>query len=260
MKDKVEKLIKDYVNTYSLNNLTRTKWQEPIIAFADAEDPIFIRFKDIISPSHALPMDFLEDAKTVITYFLPFENFVVESNRHGIESSRVWGIAYVETNKLILDLNNYLKDELERMGYKGVVIPGTHNFDEDKLISDWSHRHAAYAAGLGKFGLNNMLITEKGCCGRVGGFVTNLKIEASKREEEEYCLYKKYSICRKCVKKCVNEALGEDSFDRFKCYEMCLYNAKLLEDIGLADVCGKCLVDVPCSHMNPSKNMRKNLK
>lgn len=256
MKDKVEKLIRDYVGTYAQKNSTNTRWKEPLTAFADAEDPIFREFKRIISPSHALPTDFLEDAKTVVTYFLPFEDFVVESNRTGRESSRTWGIAYVETNRLILDLNNYLRDEFEKMGYRGAVIPATHNFDEDKLISDWSHRHTAYAAGLGKFGLNNMLITEKGCCGRVGSFVTNLKIEASKREDGEYCLYKKYGSCKKCAGKCVNEALGVDSFDRFKCYEMCLLNASLMEDIGLADVCGKCLVDIPCSHMNPSKNMR----
>ena len=53
------------------------------------------------------------------------------------------------------------------------------------LISDWSHRHVAVIAGLGKFGLNNMLITDNGCCGRVGSFITDLKIEPTKRKMEK---------------------------------------------------------------------------
>ena len=36
------------------------------------------------------------------------------------------------------------------------------------IASDWSERHAAYAAGLGTFGLTRALITEKGIAGRFG--------------------------------------------------------------------------------------------
>jgi hypothetical protein len=32
---------------------------------------------------------------------------------------------------------------------------------------------------------------------------------------------------------------------------MLLENVEKLKGIGYADVCGKCLVDVPCSHRNP---------
>ena len=60
--------------------------------------------------------------------------------------------------------------------------------------------------------------------------------------------------CKKCVDRCVNNALKVDCFDRHKCYEMCLYNANVHLDIGLSDVCGKCLVNVPCSTINPLQN------
>ena len=56
----------------------------------------------------------------------------------------------------------------------------THNFDEAKLVSYWSQKHVAYMAGLGKFGLHHMIITEKGCCGRLGSIVTNAKISRPK--------------------------------------------------------------------------------
>lgn len=41
------------------------------------------------------------------------------------------------------------------------------------------------------------------------------------------------------------------SFDRFRCYDMLLKNVERHSEVGYADVCGKCLVAVPCSHTNP---------
>jgi len=136
----------------------------------------------------ALPKDFLPEAKTVVTYFIPFDESITKSNINDKYSSKEWAVAYIETNKLILDLNTFIKNELEKIGYKSNVIPATHNFDEKKLISDWSHRHVAVIAGLGTFGLNNMIITEKGCCGRVGSFVTDMKIAPTPKLEGENCL------------------------------------------------------------------------
>jgi len=249
----VEQLIKEFVKNYPKSKSVQTKWKEPLAAYADAKDRMFDKLKDIVSPSHALPGDFLEEARTVVTYFIPFHDDIVKSNIKGRESSREWAISYIETNQLIFDVNSYIKEELQKSGLKSNIIPATHNFDEKKLISDWSHRHVAFIAGLGTFGLNNMLITDKGCCGRIGSFVTDLKIEPTKRENNENCLYKHMKICKKCVGRCVNSALKSDSFDRHSCYEMCLENAKIHSDIGLADVCGKCLADLPCSTENPVK-------
>ncbi|MGG7177132.1 epoxyqueuosine reductase [Clostridium paraputrificum] len=253
MKDKIRDIIENFVKDYQDRYNAETRWGEPLVEYADSNDTMFGELKSIVSPSHGLPKDFLGDAKTVVAYFIPFHESVVKSNIKDRESSRIWAKAYVETNKLILDLNTFIKEELEKLGYKSNIIPATHNFDEEKLISHWSHRHVAYIAGLGKFGLNNMLITEKGCCGRVGTFVTNLEIEPTKRKDSENCLYKKSNICKRCVDRCVNDALKVDSFNRYKCYEMCLHNAEVHSDIYLSDVCGKCLVGLPCSMVNPVK-------
>jgi epoxyqueuosine reductase QueG len=118
-------------------------------------------------------------------------------------------------------------------------------------MSDWSHRHVAYIAGLGNFGLNNMLITAQGCCGRVGSLVTSHPILPDPRPEGPSCLFKFDGSCRKCIRRCVNDALVEDSFDRFRCYAMLLKNVEEHKNVGYADVCGKCLVAVPCSHADP---------
>lgn len=253
MDKQVEIIIKKFVEHYPQVRDVQTKWKEPLVAYADASDKMFYKLKEVVSPSHALPKDLLPEAKTVVAYFIPFDEEIVKSNEEGRECSKAWAKAYIETNQLISDLNTFIKDELQKLGYKINIIPATHNMDEEKLISDWSHRHVAFVAGLGKFGLNNMLITDKGCCGRIGTFITDVNIEPTKRKDGENCLYKHMGICKKCVDKCINNALKIDGFDRYKCYEMCLYNAKFHSGIGFSDACGKCLVSVPCSTTNPLK-------
>lgn len=253
MKNKLEIIIREFVKHYDETKDVQTKWKDPLITYAYAMDEKFYDLKKIVSPSHALPKDLLPEAKTVVAYFIPFDDNIVRSNIEGRECSKIWGQAYIDTNQLILDLNTYIKEELNKLGYKSNIIPATHNFDEKKLISDWSHRHVAFIAGLGSFGINNMLITDYGTCGRVGTFITDLEIEPTKRRNKENCLYKHAKMCKKCVDRCVNDALKVDSFDRHKCYEMCLYNDKYHSDMGLVDVCGKCLVNVPCAIRNPVK-------
>jgi len=131
------------------------------------------------------------------------------------------------------------------------VTPATHHFDPVKLISDWSHRHIAYIAGLGRFGVNHMLITASGCCGRFGSFVTSLELELDPRPGKEACLYYHDGSCLECVGRCPRDALAADVFDRHACYGQCLENAARFKAMGTADVCGKCLAGVPCSIMDP---------
>ena len=251
MEHRCIQIITDYVKNYPVIKETITSWQEPVVAFASAEDPLFLSLKDTISPSHALPRDLLTDAQTVITYFIPFPKNIVLSNHTGQTASQEWAKAYIETNQLILDLNLHIHNILLQQDYDSCILPATHNFDTKKLISDWSHRHVAFIAGLGKFGLNNMLITEKGCCGRLGSIISTLKLLPTLRSNLENCLHYRRGICKKCISRCVNDALTETSFDRQRCYNMCLQNAKNFSELGLADVCGKCLIHLPCSFTKP---------
>ncbi len=96
-----------------------------------------------------------------------------------------------------------------------------------------------------------MLITEKGCCGRIGGIVTNAAVGRTRKDGHELCLYKYNGSCGKCTERCVNAALFIDSFYRKRCYAMCLENDRYHSDMDLTDVCGKCLTGVPCSFENP---------
>ena len=260
MKEAIREKVRNFVGEYQKRDGIETDWGTPLIGFASAEDPLFAHLRKVVSATHAVPTDLLEEAKTVVAFFLPFRKAMTSTNRQFRNCSEPWVVAYLETNEMIRQLSLSLQSFIDSEGHKTVVIPATHNFDKKRLISDWSHRHVAYIAGLGSFGLNNMLITEKGCCGRVGTFVTSAEIPPDTRGSESACLHKYDGSCGKCAQRCVNEALFDNSFDRFACYKMCLENEKRHRSLGFADVCGKCLVAVPCSHTNPVLKKRTREK
>lgn len=253
IKSKLSGYLTEFMEKYKDENKKVTGWGEPLIAFADVDDGLFLELKTWVSETHKMPRDLLRDAETVIAYFIPFNREVASSNVGRGEYSRGWAIAYTETNKLIMKLNEGLAEKLAGLGFRSAIFPATHNFDEERLISHWSHKHVAYIAGLGRFGLHHMLITEKGCCGRLGSLITDAKIEPTMRPDEVFCLYRHDKSCRACVDNCTFEALKIGSFDGRRCYDICLSNARLYLDLGLADACGKCICVVPCSFVNPVK-------
>ncbi len=249
----MNEIIRNMIIEFILKNDKEKLYKKPIVGFSDSKNIRFRELKNIVSKNHHLPEDLLEDAKSVIVYFIPFKEYIIETNIKGRNTSKEWAETYIETNNLISKTNIYVRDELNKLGFNSTLIPATqHNLDENKLISDWSHRHIADICNIGKFGLNNMLITEKGCCGRLGSIVTNVEIEIGTVDsKEESCLYKYNSSCGLCIERCVNNAMDYKTFDRKRCHEMCVENA----NIGLAGACGKCMVGLPCSTKDPVKEL-----
>lgn len=256
----IEHWILNFIADYSNQKDVKTKWRKPLIGFSEAKDPLFSELKKIIGPNHALPEDLVPDARSVVAFFLPFSEEIVKSNAGGIQSSKEWDYACIETNSLIGDLTKYLHDQIAHEGFEASLLPPTYNYDSKKLKSDWSHRSVAYIAGLGTFGIHNMLITESGCCGRFGSVVTNMKLTPSDRKEGENCLYKFNGSCGVCIDRCVCDALaiqdsGAVSYNRYLCNKQ-IYDREIPQyDIGLGDACGKCMVGLPCSIRNPIQSL-----
>lgn len=259
MNETVTRLIQDYTESYPAANDSRTLWEKPLVAFADVYDSRFMDLKRLVSPSHLAPLDLLPTARSVICYFLPFHRDIARSNDEGKFCSDPWAFAYLETNQLIQDLNDHLKNQLSLMGHETAVTPATHNFNPQTLLSNWSHRHVAIIAGLGTLGLNRMLVTEKGCCGRLGSLVTSLALAPSQSSGDIACLYYYNGTCKKCLQNCPGQAFDEESFDRFRCYDHLLKNARFHQEKGWVDACGKCLIGLPCSFANPAEKARQKL-
>lgn len=252
MQNKIKNWIEEYIAEYASKKSPAHIWQKPLISFIKADDARLQTLKQTVSPSHLMPEDLLPDARSVVVYFIPFNRSITASNKNGKLSSQEWAYAYIQTNKLIGEINHYLYEKLSYYGYTCSNLPATHNFDEKKLISNWSHRHIAQLAGLGSLGLHRLLITEAGCSGRLGSIVTNVPLDIATSPTPNYCLYYLNGSCMKCIERCPVKALTIEGFDRFKCYKYLLKNAEVHSQIGFADVCGKCISGVPCSHMDPT--------
>ncbi|MDL2260282.1 hypothetical protein LJB99_05360, partial [Deltaproteobacteria bacterium OttesenSCG-928-K17] len=144
--------------------------------------------------------------------------------------------------------NEQLAALLEPSGIKVASVPATHTFDTKTLQAGWSHRSAAFVAGLGRFGLNRMLIGPAGGAGRYGTAFLSVELPPSPKYDEDHCLYLKSGQCRACARDCPVGALTENGYDRHLCYQHLL---KISADLGYADgsldVCGKCDVAGPCA-------------
>ncbi|MDR1576349.1 MAG: hypothetical protein LBS37_10130 [Treponema sp.] len=252
MYNKIIGTIKTTVIGYETNSQLKL-WKEPIVEIISAKDEKLKILKEVVSVEHFMPYDILSDAKSIISFFIPFQENIIRSNIKGIMASEKWAIAYIKTNDLIKTINDDIEKLMEQNGYKTGKIPATHNFDVEKLISNWSHRHIAYIGGIGTFGINNMLITKDGCCGRFGSIIINYELNEYKQTNEvkEKCLNKLNGSCGICQKKCIVNAYENNKYDRYKCYKQCLKNAEYHKNIGYADICGKCLVGLPCSIKEP---------
>ena len=262
MKNKITKMIQNYVKEYEAAQDSLVRWGIPLVGFADAFHPEIANLKQIISETHKLPSEVLPSASIIIAYFVPFTKELAATNQlRGDLASPEWALAYEETNRMFRELNEFLIQVLKSYGYQGAITPEASTFDQKKLISNWSHRHFAKIAGLGTFGINNMLITKQGCCGRYNTVVTNLDVEPDSPLDEELCLFKKNGHCGACISRCPSGALTKEGYDREKCYQVLKKNAKIYTEFGSSyydesgqkpnstgsDVCGKCSVCVPCS-------------
>jgi len=250
----VQKVIFKFGDERRIENM----WKAPLMAPVPAVHPQMAMFKQFVCADHFLPADLLEDVKSIIAIFIPFDDRIAESNIEGGKASEEWAKAYVYTNELLDYISAEAGNYLNEKGFSTFLIKATHNFfNEETLSSRWSHRHIAWMAGLGTFGINNMLITKNGCCGRFSSLLTSadcnaLDLPILSIQSSDACLKKIDGSCGVCQTKCPIQAYGKKgSFNRFKCYDMCKENATHYKNIGLADVCGKCLTGLPCSAKNP---------
>ena len=260
-KDFVENSEDNYISkeiAISENVVGMKIFEAPIFSFASADDEYFMRLKQpsVIGEHFMHPKEWLPQAKTIISFFLPFSEAVKMGNRrektwpseewlHG----RIEGQAFL--NKLCMHLKSVLIDE----GYDSLVPALDERFwsnndgtkHKAKFTSNWSERHVAFVCGLGTFGLSKGLITPKGIAGRLGSIITELYLPPDKREYEniyEYC-----SMCGKCVKNCPVDAITiEKGKDHYPCSA---FVDKTSEKYKPRYGCGKCQVAVPCESRIP---------
>ncbi len=230
-------------------------WRTPLVCAAPV-DARFERLPAIAAPDHLLPRDLLPAARSVVVFFIPFQPALPRANRAGDRPCRDWGVAYVDTNRLIGRASAEACRRLEALGFRCATTPATANFNEETLTARWSHKHLGYLAGLGRFGTHCMLITPEGCAGRLGSFVTEAALgDHPLIDTAEACLLKASGRCGRCIEACPAEALEPAGIRRRRCWERLLENRAVLPEFADlpedTQVCGKCAAAMPCSFTNP---------
>jgi epoxyqueuosine reductase QueG len=241
LKERIEKIIK----TAAVDPGTETRYREPLVGYSSADDPIFDEMKKIIGAHHLHPKEIFPETKTVVSFFLPFEKELVKLNWKFREPVKEWIQAKGETDSLIGKISEKLKDELGKGGIEVVVPSVVFDYKNKGFNITWSHKSAAFAAGLGTFGVHHMLITKAGCAGRFGTILISAEIPPTPRPVEDFCRYKKGEKCLVCVDRCPAGAVTIKGLDKEKCFRLLRENSKAFPELNQL-ACGKCATG-PCA-------------
>lgn len=248
MKQLVEEYMIHFVKEFDQKNNKENIWGMPVVKFGNATLKEFKMLREVVHPEHYNPDEILACAKTVISYFIPYNEKIGESNIEGELNSKEWAMTYERTRELVRELEDGLTKFVQEKGYHVQRIDDAKALDKEVLKSRWSHRHVAYICGLGTFGINNMLITEKGCCGRIGSMVSDIDVHPDLPIETEYCLKKKNGTCGTCIERCPAKALNIIKSNINLCKQQCDKNRVVYNNIN---TCGKCVVGLPCTFKKP---------
>lgn len=200
------------------------------------------------------PKMLMKDTKSIIVIGLSYfiEENHIESNRnkdnvYGKISRTSWGTDYhIILKEKMKRLMNLLVDCVGSIKYKCYV-------DTGPLVD----RHLAYKSGIGWYGKNNCIITDKyGSFIFIGYILCDIDIEIDEIEE------KKCKECYRCVKACPTGALmKENEYDAKKCIS---YLTQTKDDIDYAlrekmgiSIYGCDICQVVCPYNNDLKTRNK---
>lgn len=247
LREDVRDWILEFEEHYCREHGEEPVWREPLVGLADATSPLFAQLGEVAHPLHRMPQYYLPGAVTVVSYFMPFMESVAEDNRAGDRPTSGWAHAYDLTNTMCAEMNRFIAARIEDSGHRAAV-PEDAGEILDRTYSRWSQRHVARIAGLGNFGMNNMLISAAGCCGRYFSVVCDVPCEHDAPCTRETCLHRLDGSCGLCMDACPVSVLSDDGFDRLGCEGRCNSNQPL---VGF-HICGKCMVGMPCTFTDPT--------
>jgi len=275
----IKETIQDFTAHSPENDLRNAEhdraFENPLIGFSSGSDPLYEAYKVHVGPFHWTPLevfkrayptgDIQPDELTVLSWVLPQTQATKADNRkeQRYPADR-WARARIFGEAFNVALRKHVVAVLRAEGIDAVApmlspdwqreISETYGF-----ASSWSERHAAYASGLGTFGLCDGLITPRGKAMRAGSVVVRTRIVPTPRpyrDHHEYCLFFTEGLCGKCIKRCPVGALSEAGHDKDKClahlrpatsdYVKAHYG---FEGYG----CGLCQTGVPCESKIPTR-------
>ena len=249
LKTAIEVNVRKAIDEYETENNCTGTYQDPVIAYHDAKDPAFDTFFRMGICRH--PAEIYRPGNTLVLFFLPYREDIVESNRGGTATSDQWLTAYKKGTGLIMRINRAIRNTLESRGRLVSCLNTPIDWNEKKAAEEWSFKLASYLAGMGEFSTAGSFVTAKGFGGRFSGIITDEVLYEEKpqmRTPEDYeamiAGIKKATLYEgtpsdECIAACPCGAISKDGIDRFKCQQHC---KTLNEYVPSADACGKCFM------------------
>jgi hypothetical protein len=258
-------------------------FDEPIVGFIRGDDPILEDLKRIIGPHHLTPVEIMAwqaenngvpapDAAdlSVVSFVMPITKKTKDENAAQTEwLSERWAQTRMHGEIFSQIIVREIVTHLMSQGVLAVSPDVTPKMRKKRYpnvgwASPWSHRHMAYAAGLGTFGMHDFLITEKGCGHRLGSFVVNLRLAPNRKRPEDihaYCLQYQGKKCLKCAARCPVDAITEENaHDKEACYQKVASSIKYCNKNYHIFIygCALCATGVPCESQIPP-SLRENV-
>ena len=253
----------------------------PLLGVAAGDDPLWLLYQEekCIGQFHWTPLQAFQIAfphargtaageLSVFVWILPQTAAAKRDNRREkTYPAERWARSRILGESKVNDgLRTVLTAELAKKGVQAVApmrLPqwGRHMSERYGFASNWSERHAAYAAGLGTFGLCDGLITPLGKAVRVGSLVIRHALPVKERpytHHREYCLYFQDGSCAACVTRCPAGSVRAEGRDKQQCHryvrEYCAPYAKQTWNLAGESVgCGLCQTRVPCESGIPGR-------
>jgi len=231
-------------------------WDTPLVGFANGADSIFEQYKTAVGEFHWTPWEIFAqmfpdltvapEELTVIVYILPQTEVTKrDQRRQTAYPSERWARTRFFGEHFNRDLRDHVALALNEAGYPAVAPSSApqfkiHDSEHYTLAATWSERHAAYAAGLGTFGLSDGLITPVGKAHRLGAIVARISIPATPRpytDHHAYCSWYIDGTCGQCIRRCPAGALSAVGHDKIKCRDYLDYTRPyILENYGFPGV------------------------
>jgi epoxyqueuosine reductase len=272
----ITSLITDYVAKSPSNTIKNAEnekaWDEPLVGFSRGDDSIYQFYKENIGPFHSTPAEIFNltfpglsakpEELAVIAWILPHtESIKADLRKQKTTPSEKWVRARIYGEEFNEELRRYVADSLTKSGHAAVapVLSKSYamgNSAKYGMASSWSERHAAYAAGLGTFGLCDGLITPKGKAIRCGSIVARVSVSATPRPYQDphaYCLHFAKGTCGMCTTRCPAGAATLSGHNKAACAKQCNATAEYADkQFGLKGYgCGFCQTGVPCESRIP---------
>jgi len=207
----------------------------PLAGFAPADRWEVPPFEPWV-PEEFRPQAIFPEARTVIVIGMPVSLPVVDT------APSIYYHELYRTVNALLDQNGYrIATFLTARGFPSVWVPrdgyGSISVLKEKPVAFFSHRHAAYLAGLGNFGINNTLLTpEFGPRVRFASIFTAADIPPDPVIEDPLCIR-----CMRCVSACpVNAIDGKDYPSGLTAKKACATRSEDLNKRFISP-CGICI-------------------